>query len=132
MKNSLFTIAATTALVASSANAALENILTKNLYNQIFPSALPIYKYENMISTAKKYPSFANTGNSDVDKREVAAFLGQIALESGYLQYVEEIAKSDYCQASQEYPCAAGKQYYGMYDVVTTYVGNSLLKINCC
>ncbi|KAF0685287.1 hypothetical protein As57867_022723, partial [Aphanomyces stellatus] len=40
-------------------------------------------------------------------------FLGQISLESGDLQYVEEINKSDYCQASGEYPCEAGKQYYG-------------------
>ncbi|KAF0690799.1 hypothetical protein As57867_017783, partial [Aphanomyces stellatus] len=91
----------------------LTNILPKDLFQKIFPKALPIYKYENFVAMAGKYPSFANTGDADVDRREVAAFLGQISLESGDLQYVEEINKSDYCQASGEYPCEAGKQYYG-------------------
>ncbi|KAF0688915.1 hypothetical protein As57867_019492, partial [Aphanomyces stellatus] len=91
----------------------LTNILPKTLFQQLFPNALPIYKYENFVAMAGKYPAFANTGDADVDRREVAAFLGQISLESGDLQYVEEINKSDYCQASGEYPCEAGKQYYG-------------------
>ncbi|RLO07315.1 hypothetical protein DYB28_007017 [Aphanomyces astaci] len=91
----------------------LTNILPKSLFLQIFPQALPIYKYENLVAIAAKYPEFANTGNVDVDRREVAAFLGQISLESGDLRYVEEINKSTMCQQSAEYPCAAGKQYFG-------------------
>ncbi|KAF0713143.1 hypothetical protein As57867_004483, partial [Aphanomyces stellatus] len=91
----------------------LANILPKTLFLQLFPNALPIYKYENFVAMAAKYPSFANTGDADVDRREVAAFLGQVSLESGDLRYVEEINKSTMCQASADYPCAAGKQYYG-------------------
>ncbi|ETV65005.1 hypothetical protein H257_18209 [Aphanomyces astaci] len=91
----------------------LANILPEELFLQIFPQALPIYKYENLVAIADKYPEFANTGNADVDRREVAAFLGQISLESGDLRYVEEINKSTMCQQSAEYPCAAGKQYFG-------------------
>ncbi|KAF0691261.1 Aste57867_17475 [Aphanomyces stellatus] len=93
--------------------AGLINILTKRLFAQLFPNALPVYKYENLLAMAAKYPSFANSGNVDEDKREVAAFLGQVALETGNLQYAEEINKSDYCQASADYPCAAGKRYFG-------------------
>ncbi|KAF0692923.1 Aste57867_16053 [Aphanomyces stellatus] len=88
--------------------------LTQQRSWQIFPNALPIYKYENFVAMAAKYPAFANMGDADFDRRKVAAFRGQISLESGDLQYVEEINKSDYnCQASADYPCAAGKQYYG-------------------
>ncbi|KDO25670.1 hypothetical protein SPRG_08969 [Saprolegnia parasitica CBS 223.65] len=91
----------------------LATIFSKALFVQLFPQALPVYQYENLVLMAGTYPAFANTGNNDVDKREVAAFLGQVALETGYLQYAEEIAKNDYCQASAEYPCYPGKQYYG-------------------
>ncbi|RHZ23998.1 hypothetical protein DYB37_005809 [Aphanomyces astaci] len=91
----------------------LTNILSKELFLRIFPEALPIYNYDNLVAIAEKYPEFANTGDSDVDRREVAAFLGQISLESGDLRYVEEINKSTMCQQSPEYPCAAGKQYFG-------------------
>ncbi|KAG9400936.1 Chitinase 1 [Aphanomyces cochlioides] len=96
-----------------SGGSGLANILPKSLYQQIFPNALPIYTYENLLSNAAKYPGFANSGNSDVDRREVAAFLGQVALETGNLQFVEEINKGDYCQATAQYPCAAGQRYYG-------------------
>ncbi|KAF0704578.1 hypothetical protein As57867_007293, partial [Aphanomyces stellatus] len=91
----------------------LMNILPKALFQQLFPNALPIYQYDHFVAMAAQYPTFANSGNVDEDKREVAAFLGQISLESGDLQYVEEINKATYCQASAEYPCAAGKQYFG-------------------
>ncbi|RHZ41302.1 hypothetical protein DYB26_015569, partial [Aphanomyces astaci] len=91
----------------------LTNILSEELFLQIFPQALPIYKYEKLVAIADKYPEFANTGNADADRREVAAFLGQISLESGDLRYVEEINKSTMCEPSPKYPCAAGKQYFG-------------------
>ncbi|KAG9400937.1 Chitinase 1 [Aphanomyces cochlioides] len=97
----------------SSGGSGLAKILPKSLFQQIFPNALSIYKYENLIAMAAKYPGFANSGNSDVDRREVAAFLGQVALETGNLQYVEEINKGDYCQPSAQYPCAAGQRYFG-------------------
>ncbi|KAF0713375.1 Aste57867_4376 [Aphanomyces stellatus] len=112
MKSSFATILL--AAVAASIHATgLETFLPKSLFTQIFPNALPIYQYDHMIAMSKMYPAFANTGNVDVDKREVAAFLGQVALESGYLQYVEEIQKGDYCQPSNDYPCAPGQQYFG-------------------
>ncbi|OQR87656.1 chitinase [Achlya hypogyna] len=101
-----------TAPVLTSAGG-LGAILSKPLYQQLFPQALPVYQYDNLLEMAATYPAFANTGNDAVDKREVAAFLGQVALETGDLRYVEEINKGDYCQPSAEYPCAPGKQYYG-------------------
>ncbi|CAK4650146.1 hypothetical protein LEN26_003989 [Aphanomyces euteiches] len=99
--------------LVAAGNSGLANILPKSLFKQIFPNALPIYTYENLLANAAKYPGFANSGNSDVDRREVAAFLGQVALETGNLQYVEQIEKGLYCQASTQYPCASGKRYYG-------------------
>ncbi|KAG9400935.1 Chitinase 1 [Aphanomyces cochlioides] len=74
--------------LVAAGNSGLANILPKSLFKQIFPNALPIYTYENLLANAAKYPGFANSGNSDVDRREVAASLGQVALETGNLQYL--------------------------------------------
>ncbi|CAK4530033.1 unnamed protein product [Aphanomyces euteiches] len=96
-----------------SGGSGLAKILPKSLYQQTFPNALPIYAYENLLSNAAKYPTFANSGDFDVDRREVAAFLGHAAHETGNLQFVEEINNGDYCEVSDLYPCAAGQRYYG-------------------
>ncbi|EQC28839.1 hypothetical protein SDRG_13352, partial [Saprolegnia diclina VS20] len=58
-------------LLASMVDAkGLDTILSKATFQKLFPNALPIYQYENMIAMSQKYPAFANTGNDDVDKRE--------------------------------------------------------------
>ncbi|KAF0714719.1 hypothetical protein As57867_003724, partial [Aphanomyces stellatus] len=77
----------------------LASIVSSDLFLQLFPKALAVYKYDHLVSVATaKYPEFAASGNVDNDKREVAAFLGQLSLESGNLTFVEEVKKADMCQ----------------------------------
>ncbi|MCO5612455.1 hypothetical protein L7F22_066722 [Adiantum nelumboides] len=72
------------------------------------------YTYDAFISATAAYSSFA-TSSSDavVNKREVAAFFANVAHETGSGCYVEEIAKSTYCEVSAQWSCNADKQYYG-------------------
>jgi len=79
----------------------------------MFPSHSATYSYAGLVSAAATYSAFGGTGDTNAKKREVAAFLANVAHETGSLQYVEEIVKGDYCQPSPGCPCAPGKQYFG-------------------
>ncbi|KAF0690731.1 Aste57867_17895 [Aphanomyces stellatus] len=103
----------TTTSPPSYSKGGLASVLSKDLFEKLFPAHLPVFTYESLVAAAAKYPEFANNGDDAVNKREVAAFLGQVALETGDLLYVEEIAKADYCQPSATCVCASGKQYFG-------------------
>ncbi|CAK4144809.1 unnamed protein product [Aphanomyces euteiches] len=47
----------------------------------------------------------SRSSSKSFDRREVVAFLGQVALETGNLQYVEQIEKGLHCQASAQGFC---------------------------
>ncbi|KAG0554231.1 hypothetical protein M758_12G077700 [Ceratodon purpureus] len=94
------------------------SFLTKAVFEGYFPNRVPFYTYEAFQTAAKSYPTFGTSGTLEIQKRELAAFLGNVKQESGGLQYVEEINKSNvYCDTSipsfAQYPCAPGKKYYG-------------------
>lgn len=68
------------------------------------------------------YPSFANSGNDALNRRELAAFLAQISQEttgggdSWGLCWKEELCAPNcptYCSWSATNPCASGKTYHG-------------------
>src|SRR5262249_3937619 len=71
------------------------------------------YTYQGLVDATKSYAAFANTGDATSKKREAAAFLANVAHETGNLVYIEEIVKGDYCAPSAGCPCAPGKRYYG-------------------
>jgi chitinase len=80
----------------------------------MFPNAhLSIYSYQGLLDAAAAYPAFGGSGTTDQQKREIAAFLANVAHETGDLQYADEIAKADYCQSSSSCPCEPGQQYFG-------------------
>jgi predicted chitinase len=89
------------------------DIVNESLFNQMFPKRNSFYTYQGLVEATKLYPSFASEGTIDVRKREAAAFLANMARETGELVYIEQIAKAPYCQDSAMYPCAPGQQYYG-------------------
>ena len=88
--------------------------LTESQFNQLFPNRHEIYTYEGLKGAFILMKDFANVGDKDTKKRELAAFLANVGHETADLVYAEEINKSSsYCQAGGQYPCAPGKQYYG-------------------
>ena len=94
-------------------DSAFDNVVSEQLFNQMFPQRNKFYTYQGLVDATRKYPMFAGTGSADQQKREVAAFLANVARETGELVYIEQIAKDVYCSSSAKCPCEAGKQYYG-------------------
>jgi chitinase len=50
----------------------------------------PAYTYQGFCKSLDSQPSFARSGNALQDKRELAAFLANVAIETAYLVYVDE------------------------------------------
>jgi len=94
-------------------DSAFDNLVSEQLFNQMFPDRNKFYTYQGLVDATRKYPAFGGTGSTDQQKREVAAFLANVARETGELIYIEQIAKDVYCSSSSKCPCEAGKQYYG-------------------
>jgi predicted chitinase/chitodextrinase len=89
-------------------------IVSNAQFDQMFPSRNAFYTYQGLVTAAAFYPAFAGTGSLDTKKREAAAALANFAHETGGLWYITEISKSAYCDTTNtQYPCAAGKMYYG-------------------
>lgn len=90
-------------------------IVSRQTFEAMFPNRNPLYSYNGLVAATQKYPSFCNQGSDEQCKREAAAFLANIAHETGDLWHVEEENKANwphYCQTGV-YPCAQGKTYHG-------------------
>lgn len=112
----------------------VSSLISKDLFEQILKhrndAACPakgFYTYEAFVNAANSFGAFATTGDTNTQKREIAAFLAQTSHETtggwatapdgpyawGYCFKQEQGSPGDYCVASQEWPCVAGKKYYG-------------------
>ncbi|OJH33655.1 chitinase, partial [Cystobacter ferrugineus] len=63
-------------------------ILSESTFNSMFPGRSSFYTYSALVAAANTFPGFATTGDTTTRKREVAAFLANIAHETGGLYYV--------------------------------------------
>ncbi|WP_310739879.1 glycoside hydrolase family 19 protein, partial [Oceanobacillus alkalisoli] len=76
------------------------------------------------VTAAKSFPAFGTTGDIDVMKREIAAFLAQTAFQTagarindanaaewGYC-YKSFASDNSYCVPNNRYPCVEGERYY--------------------
>jgi predicted chitinase len=90
----------------------LASILSEAQFDGFFPDRNAFYTYQGLVAATAMYPSFANSGNATTDRQEVAAFLANVAHETGSLVYVDEIAQAPYCMAEPGCGCGGG-EYYG-------------------
>lgn len=96
-------------------------ILSEAQFNAFFPNRNDAYTYQGMLDAVEGagdligFPQFAREGDCETRKQEVAAFLANVARETGRLVYIEQIDKSfAYCQESASYGCPAGThEYFG-------------------
>ncbi|KAF3332197.1 chitinase 1-like protein [Carex littledalei] len=94
------------------------------------------YTYDAFIAAANSYSQFGTTGDTDTQKREIAAFLAQTSHETtggwstapdgpyawGYCYLRENNGNAgDYCSQSSQYPCASGQKYYGRGPIQISY-----------
>ncbi len=109
--------------------------LNTKLWNELFPNRyrkknIDFYTFAAFTAAAKRFPSFLSEGNNVIRKRELAAFLANIAQETsggwpeaegGYfkwgLYFLEEQDNGqplDYTDYTRKlYPPVSGKMYYG-------------------
>ncbi|MER5731842.1 glycoside hydrolase family 19 protein [Streptomyces sp. NPDC002138] len=92
-------------------------VVSEAQFNQMFPNRNPFYTYNGLVAALSAYPGFATTGDDTTKRREAAAFLANVAHETGGLVYIVEQNTANYphyCDASQPYGCPAGQAaYYG-------------------
>jgi hypothetical protein len=75
--------------------------MSANDFNSWFPQRAGVYQFDSGLCEAiKRYWTkftwkFANSGNAETDKREIAAFFAHISWETVYLQHTEEVARTD-------------------------------------
>ncbi|KAF8405512.1 hypothetical protein HHK36_010419 [Tetracentron sinense] len=120
----------------------LSSLISETLFNELLKhrndQACPgkgFYTYNAFITAAKSFGAFATTGDTNTRKREIAAFLAQTSHETtggwpsapdgpyawGYCFIQEQGSPGDYCVASADWPCAAGKKYYGRGPIQISY-----------
>jgi chitodextrinase/predicted chitinase len=90
-------------------------VVSEAQFNQMFPSRNGFYTYAGLTDAMTKYPAFATTGSSTVQKQEAAAFLANVSHETGGLVYIDEVNTANwphYCDTSQSYGCPAGQSAY--------------------
>ncbi|HEX9294289.1 MAG TPA: glycoside hydrolase family 19 protein [Polyangiaceae bacterium] len=101
----------------SSSASGIAGIVSEDQFRNWFPGRNTFYTYQGLTSINDKYPTFANSTDMTIRKREAAAFLANMALETGNLVYVVEQNTGNYCvycDNTQPYGCPAGQcQYYG-------------------
>ncbi len=92
-------------------------VVTEAQFNQMFPGRNGFYTYSGLVTAANSFPGFAKTGSDTIRKQEAAAFLANVAHETGNLVFIVEQNTANYphyCDASQPYGCPAGQAaYYG-------------------
>ncbi|XP_050226915.1 endochitinase-like [Mercurialis annua] len=91
------------------------------------------YTYNAFISAANSFGGFGTSGDLNTRKRELAAFLAQTSHETtggwasapdgpyawGYC-FIRENDRQTYCSSNQ-WPCPAGRQYYGRGPIQLTH-----------
>uniref|UniRef100_A0A2P2IRY0 chitinase n=1 Tax=Rhizophora mucronata TaxID=61149 RepID=A0A2P2IRY0_RHIMU len=107
---------------SGSGGVSVAAVVTPAFFNGIINQAAAscagksFYTRDAFLTAVNSYSQFGKLGSSDDSKREIAAFFAHVTHETGHMCYIEEIngASKDYCDESyKEYPCAAGKKYYG-------------------
>ncbi|CAN6382007.1 unnamed protein product [Urochloa humidicola] len=134
------------------AEGTISSILTEELFETLLKNRNGngctnhgFFTYNALITAANSFPDFGTTGSLEVQKREIAAFLGQTGHETtggspnaddgaytwGLCFKVERACESgtagpacDYCEMlglHAQWPCVPGKQYYGRGPIQLSY-----------
>ncbi|MZE80423.1 glycoside hydrolase family 19 protein [Streptomyces xinghaiensis] len=92
-------------------------VVSEAQFERMFPNRNSFYTYSGLKAALSAYPGFANTGSDTVKRQEAAAFLANVAHETGGLVHIVEQNTANYphyCDTSQPYGCPAGHDaYYG-------------------
>jgi chitinase len=125
-------------VVGEPGSGVVSQFLSKAQFETFFPNRNALYTYENFVAAVAAFPAFAGQGSDEVRKRELAAFLANIAHETsgGWpdapggpyvwgLYFKEEVGCEGgcpgYCVSTPDAPCAPGKSYHGRGPIQLSY-----------
>jgi len=102
----------------SSSSSGLASVVSSAEYDQMFPPSVrqSAWTYDSFVAAAgsrTEFAAFGTTGDTDTQKREVAAFLANVAHETSQLSDMVENTSSLYCDSSQSYGCPSSYGYKG-------------------
>ncbi|KAF5188806.1 Endochitinase [Thalictrum thalictroides] len=111
----------------------LRSLIPESLFNEMLKHRSDpacqggFYTYNAFIAAAGSFPDFASVGDSNLRKREIAAFFAQTSHETtggwptapdgpfawGYC-FIKEVGNpGEYCQPDPQWPCAPNRKYFG-------------------
>ena len=90
-------------------------VITSAEFDQMFPPSVRQagWDYNSFVAAAASFSGFGTTGDAATQKREVAAFLANVAHETGQLSDLVENTTAMYCDSSQSYGCPSSYGYKG-------------------
>ena len=90
-------------------------LLPEKLFILMFPNRHEVYTYEGLQSAYNYFREFAGVGDPLTRKRELAAFLANVAHETGGLVYAEQYTSGtdNYCKPVANFPCSPEARYFG-------------------
>ncbi|KHN00426.1 Endochitinase [Glycine soja] len=118
----------------------ISRLISSSLFDQMLKyrndgrcSGHGFYRYDAFIAAAGSFNGFGTTGDDNTRKKEIAAFLAQTSHETtggwasapdgpyawGYC-FINEQNQATYCDGGN-WPCAAGKKYYGRGPIQLTH-----------
>jgi len=71
-------------------------VVSEAQFNQMFPGRNQFYTYSGLTTAMSAFPGFAMTGSDTVRKQEAAAFLANVAHETGGLVFIVEQNTANY------------------------------------
>ncbi|TMW67062.1 hypothetical protein Poli38472_012178 [Pythium oligandrum] len=96
----------------------ITKIMPKELYEELFPTADPLYSYHTFIDATKKFPKFVNDGPEVQNRYELASFLAQVAHGSGNFTYTQQAGANlfepdAFCKKNVPAKCNPNERYHG-------------------
>jgi predicted chitinase len=116
LKMMLGMMAAAPLLAGASAAAAAQFGPSAAQFDALFPNRIAFYTHAGLLRAVASFPAFAGTPDAALNRREMAAFLANVAHESDELRAVREYDPANYdkyCRTDPGESCAPGRQYYG-------------------
>jgi len=93
----------------------IAGVVSEAQFDRWFPHRNSFYTYAGLTSINDLYPDFANSSDMTVRKREVAAFLANVSLETDNLVSIESQKPetyANYCDPNDRFGCPAGASAY--------------------
>ena len=124
-------------------DSSIAQLISKKQFEKLFPHHNPIYSYENLVAASKTFPLFANEGDLQTRKKELVAFLANIAHETssgwkdakggpyawGLVYEQEQACKDKSCPiyntaGTSNFQPVPGKDYHGRGPMQLSYAYN--------